>query len=152
MKVSQKIRVTKEFGFEMAHALYGHDGLCGNIHGHSYKLSVTLIGVPLNEYSNPKDGMVMDFSDLKKVVQREVLDVFDHALVLNASSPHSELNELKQNFEKVIRFGGQPTCENLVSYFAKRISKSLPVGIILHHVRLQETPTSIAEWYFSDNC
>jgi len=61
-----KIRITKEFRFEMAHALLGYDGMCSNIHGHSYQLSVTLIGETLNNTSDPKNGMVMDFGDMKE--------------------------------------------------------------------------------------
>ncbi len=62
-----KIRITKEFHFEMAHTLLGYDGPCRNIHGHSYELKVTLLGVPIDDPKNPKLGMVMDFGDLKKL-------------------------------------------------------------------------------------
>ena len=61
-----KIRITKQFGFETGHALYGYDGKCKNVHGHSYKLSVTVIGTPINDVNNVKNGMVIDFTDLKK--------------------------------------------------------------------------------------
>ena len=63
------IRVTKEFSFEMAHALWNYDGPCRNVHGHSYRLFVTLYGKPLEEQDNPKNGMVIDFSDLKRIVK-----------------------------------------------------------------------------------
>ena len=85
-----QIRVTKSFGFETGHALYGHDGLCKNIHGHSYKLYVTVIGKPINDVNQAKNGMVIDFKDLKTIVKSEIVDVFDHAMVLNNNSPHSE--------------------------------------------------------------
>ena len=81
------IRITKEFKFEMAHALLGYDGPCRNVHGHSYELSVTVIGKPIEEKSHAKLGMVMDFGDLKRIVKDEVVDVFDHALVLNREMP-----------------------------------------------------------------
>ena len=55
------IRITKEFKFETGHALYGYDGLCKNVHGHSYKLSVTLLGTPITDPDHVKYGMVMDF-------------------------------------------------------------------------------------------
>ena len=60
-----KIRITKKFTFEAGHALYGYDGKCKNVHGHSYKLYVTVIGVPISDKGNVKYGMVIDFSDLK---------------------------------------------------------------------------------------
>ncbi len=65
----QNIRITKIFHFEMAHALNNYDGLCRNIHGHSYKLRVTLIGQPSNDKTSPKKGMLIDFSDIKKIVR-----------------------------------------------------------------------------------
>lgn len=135
----------------MAHALYGYDGLCKNIHGHTYKLYITLLGSILNDNGNPKDGMVIDFSDLKTIVYNKVLSVYDHALVLNAHSPHAELKDLTNNFEKIIFLEKQPTCENLVVDIVSRLKKSLPPQVSLHHVKLMETPTSYAEWFSSDN-
>ena len=64
-----KIRITKEFSFETGHALYGYDGKCRNVHGHSYHLSVTVIGNPITDSSHVKLGMVIDFGDLKKIVK-----------------------------------------------------------------------------------
>ena len=82
------IRITKQFSFETGHALYGYDGKCKNVHGHSYKLSVTVIGEPITDNSNVKFGMVIDFSDLKKIVKEEIVDLFDHATVFNQNTPH----------------------------------------------------------------
>ena len=70
-----KVRITKQFTFETGHALYGHDGKCKNIHGHSYKLSVTIFGKPLGDPKSSKFGMIMDFSDLKKIVKEEMTSV-----------------------------------------------------------------------------
>ena len=86
-----KIRITKQFSFETGHALYGYDGKCKNVHGHSYRLDVTVIGQPIDDTSNVKYGMVIDFKDLKKIVKEEVVDVFDHATVFNKNTPHVEL-------------------------------------------------------------
>jgi 6-pyruvoyltetrahydropterin/6-carboxytetrahydropterin synthase len=146
-----KIRVTKKFTFDMAHALYGHDGLCKNIHGHTYKLAVTLTGSILGKPGDPKDGMVIDFSDFKNLVHREVISVYDHALVLNGHSPHAKIQHLDLNFEKVVYFSGQPTCENLVLDIVSKIRPQLPADVQLHNLRLDETPTSYAEWFASDN-
>ena len=89
------IRITKQFTFEAGHALYGYDGKCKNLHGHSYKLFVTVIGSPISDPKNVKYGMVLDFGDLKKIVNEEIVDVFDHATVFNKNTPHLELaNEL----------------------------------------------------------
>ena len=147
-----KIRITKQFNFETGHALYGYDGKCKNVHGHSYKLSVTVIGVPITDTNNVKYGMVIDFGDLKKIVKEEIVDVFVHATVFNKNTPHIELaNELKQREHHVILVDYQPTSENMVIDFADKIKKRLPNNILLHSLKLQETETSFAEWYQSDN-
>ncbi|MBY0486242.1 MAG: 6-carboxytetrahydropterin synthase [Flavobacteriaceae bacterium] len=147
-----KIRITKQFSFETGHALYGYDGKCKNVHGHSYKLSVTVIGTPILDNSNVKFGMVIDFSDLKKIVREEIVDLFDHATVFNKNTPHVELaNELSNRGHHVILVDYQPTSENMVVDFAKKISDRLPKDIQLHSLKLQETESSFAEWYASDN-
>jgi 6-pyruvoyltetrahydropterin/6-carboxytetrahydropterin synthase len=147
-----KIRITKEFSFETGHALYGYDGKCKNVHGHSYKLSVTVIGVPITDRDNVKFGMVIDFSDLKKIVKEEIVDHFDHATVFNKTTPHLELaNELKQRGHHIILVDYQPTSENMVIDFAQKIKTRLPETIELHSLKLQETETSYAQWFASDN-
>ena len=146
------IRITKQFSFETGHALYGYDGKCKNVHGHSYKLSVTVIGQPITDTSNVKFGMVIDFSDLKKIVKEEIVDIFDHATVFNKNTPHIELaNELKNRGHHVILVDYQPTSENMVIDFAEKIKNRLPAPIQLHSLKLQETDSSFAEWFASDN-
>ncbi|MBQ0733850.1 6-pyruvoyl trahydropterin synthase family protein [Aquimarina celericrescens] len=147
-----KIRITKQFSFETGHALYGYDGKCRNVHGHSYKLSVTVIGKPIIDTSHVKLGMVIDFGDLKKIVKEDIEDVFDHATVFNKNTPHVELaKELENRGHNVILVDYQPTSENMVIDFAKKIKSRLPENIKLHSLKLQETETSYAEWYASDN-
>ena len=142
------IRITKEFKFEMAHALYGYDGVCANLHGHSYRLRVTIRGNVKNEPTHTKDGMVMDFMDLKAIVKPNIIDKYDHSLVLNANSPHSNLD--LSSFEKVYYLPYQPTSENLVIDFANCINVKLPDGVDLIKVVLSETATSYAEWNRED--
>jgi 6-pyruvoyltetrahydropterin/6-carboxytetrahydropterin synthase len=144
------IRVTKEFTFEMAHALLGYDGSCKYIHGHSYGLSVTVIGQPIVDESDPKLGMVIDFGDLKKIVKETVVDVYDHALVLNSKTPQNSFNNEQELFDKVIFMDHQPTSENLVCTFANKISNKLPKNMKLFSLKLRETATSYAEWFASD--
>lgn len=145
------IRVTKQFTFDMAHALYGYDGACKNIHGHTYKLSVCLQGKVLQESGHPKDGMVIDFTDFKRIVKECIVDVFDHALVLNGKSPHADLKEISNNFEKVIFVDYQPSCENLLLDFLHKIKPALPNIVHINSIKLEETPTSYAEWFAEDN-
>lgn len=146
-----KIRVTKEFDFEMAHALWNYDGACRNIHGHSYRLFVTLMGVPNEDSGNPKFGMVIDFKDLKAMVQGPVVDFLDHSLVVYREAEGEMLDSIRQMYEKVHVFDFQPTCENLVLHIVKTIQVSLLPGIDLQAVKLYETATSYAEWHADDN-
>ncbi|MGM0464378.1 MAG: 6-pyruvoyl trahydropterin synthase family protein [Bacteroidota bacterium] len=146
-----KIRVTKEFSFETAHALWNYDGPCRNVHGHSYRLFVTVAGEPLDEPGNPKNGMVMDFGDMKKLVKKEVVDVFDHSVVISRMGGDDRLAALKKMFGNVLLVDYQPTCENLIRDIAGRIKSQLPAGINLHKLRLYETATSYTEWFADDN-
>ena len=147
-----KIRITKQFSFETGHALYGYDGKCRNVHGHSYKLSVTVIGQPIADHNNVKYGMVIDFSDLKRIVKTEIVDVFDHATVFNKNTPHIELaKELENRGHNILLVDYQPTSEMMVIDFSEKIKKHLPKTIKLYSLKLQETETSYAEWYADDN-
>jgi 6-pyruvoyl tetrahydropterin synthase/QueD family protein len=76
------IRLTKEFTFEAAHSLEGYDGACREIHGHSYRLFVTIKGEPSTDVYDPKQGMVMDFGLLKRIVNEQIVSRFDHAFVV----------------------------------------------------------------------
>jgi 6-pyruvoyltetrahydropterin/6-carboxytetrahydropterin synthase len=145
------IRITKEFKFEMAHALPGYDGLCKNIHGHSYELLVTVAGSPITDVSSPKLGMVMDFGDLKRIVRSTIVDKFDHSLVLRSDTDEVLLESLRKNYDRIILLGYQPTSELMIADFAGRIKEKLPEGISLKYLLLRETVTSYAEWYAEDN-
>lgn len=146
------IRITKQFSFETGHALYGYDGKCRNVHGHSYKLHVTVIGKPITDNSNVKFGMVIDFGDLKKIVKTKIVDIFDHATVFNKNTPHVELaKELQDRGHNVLLVDYQPTSEMMLIDFANIIKKELPTHIQLHSLKLQETDSSYAQWFAADN-
>ena len=140
------IKITKQFSFEMAHALRNYDGLCRNIHGHSYKMDITLAGQPLHDETSPKNGMVMDFGDLKKLVNEEIISLLDHALVLNAKTDAQLIAVLKQNYEKIVTVDFQPTTENLLNFIANKLKTRLPENVKLCRIRLRETDTSYADW------
>lgn len=147
----QQIRVTKEFHFEMSHALWNYDGACKNIHGHSYKLFVTVIGHPIADATNAKLGMVIDFGDLKRIVHQTVVDKLDHCIVLNHTAPYQTLLQIPQMFDNHEILDYQPTCENLIIDISERIRPHLPPNLKLHSLRLYETAQSYAEWFASDN-
>ena len=146
------IRITKQFSFETGHALYGYDGKCKNVHGHSYRLDVTVFGQPISDSTHVKFGMVIDFTDLKKIIKEEIVNVFDHATVFNKNTPHVELAKLlSDRGHHVILVDYQPTSEMMVIDFAERIQSRLPKNIQLFSIKLQETETSFAEWFANEN-
>ncbi|SRR5690554_6796761 len=147
-----RIRITKIFNFEMAHALHGYTGKCAQIHGHSYRLTVTVLGTLIQDDYNSNQGMVMDFSDLKKLVNEEIIEVFDHALVLKATDPLFKVLETHDHENRqIVKTSYQPTCENMLIDFACRLRKRISAPLILHSMMLQETPTSYASWFADDN-
>ena len=149
--MNKKVRVTKQFKFETGHAIYGYDGLCKNVHGHSFKLDVTIIGQPIKDPDHVKNGMVIDFGDLKTIVNNEIVQPFDHATVLNVKSPHKEIaNEMESRGHKILRVSYQPTCEMMIIDFALKLKAKLPNHLKLYSLRLRETETAFAEWYADD--
>ena len=123
------VNVTKLFEFEACHHLPHYDGACHNIHGHSYKLEVTVSGQVSKNENDPKCGMIIDFKDLKAIVKSVAVDKYDH----------SNLNEFFPN----------PTAEIMVKQIAVDIMSKLPQGVYLMSCKLWETSTSYAEWNVS---
>ncbi len=147
-----KIRLTKEFSFEAAHALEGYDGACRNIHGHSYRLYVCVVGEPESDPRSATYGMVMDFGELKRIVGEQVISRLDHAFVLRRSESSQGVERMIGGiYHNVVLVDYQPTCENMLEDFARRIESELPNNVRLHSLKLHETATSFAEWYREDN-
>lgn len=140
------LRLTKRFTFEMAHALPSYQGKCHNIHGHSYKLYVTVEGTPLHQEGASSDGMVLDFGSIKAIVQQRLVDPFDHALVLPRTPGTAQPTDALDGFaSKLIWVDFQPTTENLLLHFAHLLDGAFPAGTRLHSLKLYETESSCAE-------
>ena len=137
------MRLTKMFSFEMAHCLWHYEGKCSNLHGHSYKMEVTVEGLPSQE-----NGMVIDFKKLKDIVNETIIDKFDHSTVLYEHTDSEIINALKKNFERVHILPFQPSTENLLQHFADLLLGVLPDHVKLYSIRLHETDTSYAELFF----
>jgi 6-pyruvoyltetrahydropterin/6-carboxytetrahydropterin synthase len=149
--MNQVIRVTREFTFEMAHVLRNYDGPCRNVHGHSYRLFVTLTGVPVVDDGNSKNGMVIDFTELKNIVLENIVNRFDHSVVVSNDFDRDKMKMMSATFGNTIVVDYQPTCENLVADFAGQLKKKIPAGVKLHSLVLYETAKSSAEWHAEDN-
>ena len=146
-----KIRLTKKFKFEAAHVLRGYNGPCRNIHGHSYELHVTVRGEPVEDSASPRQGMVIDFGDLKKIVCENIIDEFDHSLIISKLTAAEFDSIQSEAFGKIVVVDYQPTSEKMLIDFVGRIQSLLPQGVELFSMRLHETVTSYAEWVASDN-
>lgn len=133
----------------MAHALDNYDGKCRFIHGHTFHFSVTLKGFIINDENDPKNGMVMDFGELKTILKEEIADHFDHSLVLKDSSPYAIITKVRSERINLLPF--QPTCENLLIHFIEKVKSRLPENIELHSASLKETPSNIAEWHYAES-
>jgi 6-pyruvoyltetrahydropterin/6-carboxytetrahydropterin synthase len=148
-----RVRVSKQFTIDMAHALHGYDGPCKNIHGHTYHLTVTIRGRIIEDAEDVKLGMVLDFTDLKRIVNELIVSRYDHALVLNGNAlEHITLKQkAEKEFGSIILLDKQPTCENLLITFKDLL---LPhyhqEEMKLVYIKLQETPNSYAEWFIED--
>jgi 6-pyruvoyltetrahydropterin/6-carboxytetrahydropterin synthase len=140
------VTLNKIFTFDMAHALEHYPGKCRHIHGHTYILYVSVAGDILDQPGAPLDGMIADFGDIKKWVKDEVIDLFDHALVLRKKSEMAEMEWPDKHLSRILLTDYQPTCENIMLDIRDRLTKAAPAGINLVNLRLYETPTSYAEW------
>lgn len=141
------IRITKSATFEMAHALDASMGKCANIHGHSYKLWIT-IGRVIGDNKN----VVMDFRELKELISSTIIDKYDHSFVLFKNKKNEEIKRRFASLEiqNIILLPFQPTTENLLVHFVSCFQESLPSHITLEKLRLQETKNSYAEWDYRD--
>lgn len=132
------MKVAKEFKWEMGHRLPFHEGLCKNLHGHSYKLMVEFTGEPDNT------GIVIDYYDIKKVIQ-PLIEKLDHSFLVNSSD--KELIEVLEKLNsRHVAVDFETTAENICRYFLKKISsQGLPDNITNVKVRIFETESVYAE-------
>lgn len=133
------VQIAKEFRWEMGHRLMFHNGGCQNLHGHSYRLRVTLHG------SVGDDGMIMDFSELKKIVKPIIAEI-DHCMMLHEKDDEF-IKFMKTHGMKLITLPVHPTAENIAIYLGEKIKIELKSHYQVKKItlRLQETATAWAE-------
>lgn len=137
------LSVTKIFRFEAAHAIHGYPGACANIHGHSYELHVSVSTRENEDNYIPGTGIVMDFKELKTLVQECVINKLDHQLIL--SKNFLATNDIGKA-KALLAFEDEPTAENLLIFIRNEINKFIPAPIKLISLRLWETRDAYAEW------
>lgn len=133
-------RVTKEFRFEAAHQIPNHKGKCANLHGHSYRMEVSLIGSVVESHGRSDEGMVIDFYQVSQIVKANVVDVLDHHF-LNDILPADYLPS---------------TAENISAWIFSVLNSAFgAIGYCVDSVRVWETATSCCEYtremYLGDN-
>ncbi len=143
-----KLRLTKQFDFEAAHALEGYAGKCRDLHGHSYHLDVTVLGDVAYDSGKLEGSMVIDFADLKRIVKDNIIAKFDHQLILHKDS---RFVTVKDRNPRMMIVNYVPTCENILVDIVDRLKNNMPKGVELITVFLRETPRSYAEWHRDDN-
>ncbi len=147
------ITVTKEFTWDMAHMLACHEGLCKNVHGHTYKMQVEVAqrsGEVLSLPKQSEDGMVIDFKKLKDIVSAYIIEPLDHAFMYWVESPDTFEHELavllKKHNKKIASVTYKPTAEQMAKAFLEILQKELSkYNIIVKGVAVWETPTSFAK-------
>ena len=147
------ITVSKEVTIDCAHMLSGHQALCKNLHGHTYKIVITVHGEPIPE--GPSSGMIIDFKYLKQAIKDVIVKTFDHAVIFSAKEYRGEAEEALYNwaYKYELRHFVMPartTAENMAKYFSEAIYEYLVNVNDLSNIkkvtaRVYETPTSYAE-------
>ncbi|MBK6263999.1 6-carboxytetrahydropterin synthase [Marivirga sp. S37H4] len=133
------LSITKEFRFEAAHRISNHGGDCKNLHGHSYILYVTVSAEEPDE-----QDMLIDFKLLKSIVKEQVLNHFDHVLILKRNKPNEALQALTD--QKICWFEHEPTVERMLLFIRDALIHALPTTVQLYKLKLYETASSFGEW------
>ncbi len=131
-----------EFSFDAAHRIMGHGGKCAWLHGHTYRLRVTVEAEVLDRL-----GMVMDFDDLRAVVEKHVVGRWDHATLLREDDPlvPAIARVQAEAPQKIITFLQNPTAEVLAQTAFEAVVPALPAGVRLTRLVVWESPTSASE-------
>jgi 6-pyruvoyltetrahydropterin/6-carboxytetrahydropterin synthase len=138
------IKLTKIFHFEMAHAIDGYNGKCKNIHGHSYELHVCVAEKTSRETYLDAPGFIIDFKELKQIVQEQIVQVLDHSLVLSEAYLQKFPALIQLENLQVWKF--EPTAENILFYIKEKLEIAMPSNVQLMQLKLYETKDSYAAW------
>lgn len=138
------MEVTKIFSFEMAHAIQGYQGACRHIHGHSYILHISVSHTQLPSGYLPDPGFIIDFKQLKQIVKSNVIDRFDHSLVVSQAYLKEHPGFLIQENCEVWEY--EPTAENILLFILNLLGKEMPPDIKITSAKLYETKDSYVSW------
>ena len=147
----ERITVCKEVTFDCAHMLSGHEALCKNLHGHTYKVQVSVTNEQRVE--GPSVDMVIDFKHLKEAITKSIMDKFDHAIIFSSHKFRNEAEEALFEWAckyhmRLFEMPRRTTAEDMSLFFKDLITQELTsIGYIPMNIgiRVYETPTSFAE-------
>ena len=143
------MQITTRLEFDAGHRIPSHKSQCRNLHGHRYTLEITLSGDIITQDNVSETGMVMDFSDVKRIARESVVDVWDHAFLVYFDDKVvlDFLNSLPNH--KTVIFPTVPTAENMAAEAFKILNyqykDTFGNHLKLERVRLYETPNSWAD-------
>ncbi|SEI78499.1 6-carboxytetrahydropterin synthase QueD [Nitrosomonas eutropha] len=141
--------ITRKFEFDAGHRISTHRSQCRNLHGHRYVLEVTILGGIITDAGAPEQGMVMDFSDVKRIIRETLVDQWDHAFLVYAGD--TRVLEFLQSIDghKTVVLEVQPTAENLALIAFDSLHRTFrnkyAGRLELEHIRLFETPNCWAD-------
>jgi 6-pyruvoyltetrahydropterin/6-carboxytetrahydropterin synthase len=141
--------ITRKFEFDAGHRISTHASKCRNLHGHRYVLEITLSGCIIADADVPEQGMVMDFSEVKRIAQEALVEQWDHAFLVYAKD--TRVLQFLQSLDahKTVVLPVQPTAENLALIAFGMLDRAFDDKygnrLRLEHVRLYETPNCWAD-------
>tara|TARA_B100000029_G_scaffold303826_1_gene296635 strand:+ start:981 stop:1427 length:447 start_codon:yes stop_codon:yes gene_type:complete len=140
------MNITKIIQWDMGHRILNHRSVCRGLHGHRYKAEITVSGALIQNSGKSEEGMVMDFSDIKKIALEEIHEKLDHGFMVWEKD--DELLKFFGDSEghKPVIVPFTPTAENVAIYIYDKIKSRFKdrfgTGLHLHSVKLWETPSS----------
>ncbi|MHA1829438.1 MAG: 6-pyruvoyl trahydropterin synthase family protein [Candidatus Heimdallarchaeaceae archaeon] len=142
------MKIVKEIQWDMGHRITNHDSVCRNLHGHRYKAEICVEGKLVNTKGSSREGMVIDFGDVKKIAMKHIHDVLDHGFMV-WKKDKLLVNFFKKNEGlKHIIVPFVPTSENIAAWIFLTLDKHLKdrfkTDLKLYSIKLWETPTSSA--------
>ncbi len=149
------MKIVKVIQWDMGHRVMNHRSICKGLHGHRYKAEICLNGDVVSDSGVSEEGMVVDFSDIKKISHLEVLDKLDHAFMV--WDMDLELIEFMESSDdhKIVAVPFTPTAENVARYIFEILNDKFEdvygTGLELCSVKLWETPTSYAIYSKKDS-
>ena len=141
--------ITRRLEFDAGHRIPDHRSLCRHLHGHRYVLEVTVAGDVTLQDGNPRNGMVLDFSEVKSVMRSTIVDIWDHAFLVYRGDEQIRdfLDSLPDH--RTVVLDVVPTAENLAAeafrLLAPRIAELCEKSLRLENLRLYETPNCWAD-------